>query len=129
MIYCSIIELCDFIHFNVIFRMIFQNQVTLPAQKTRRGTWQTSVYFTGVKKIPFSDSCTLTLPEQKKNKYILHKFLQGGAPPIPYYSWIYQAFLKIWAFKVCLIFFIFFFSFFYCIASTCFNGLLWNLEH
>ena len=38
------------------------------AQETR-GAWQTSVYFTGVNKIPFSRICSSTLPEQKHTKF------------------------------------------------------------
>ena len=38
------------------------------AQETR-GAQQASVYFTGVKKTPFSRICSSTLPEQKKMKF------------------------------------------------------------
>ena len=65
----------------------------------------------GTDKTLFSRICSSKLPEQKHTKFLC-KFPRGGAPPIPNLSWIHQAIREICAFKVCLIFFVFFFSFF-----------------
>ena len=74
------------------------------------GVRQTSVYFTGVKKILFSCICSSTLLKQE-HKNFLCEFPRGGVPPIPNLSWIRQAIPEICSFKVRLIFFVFFFFF------------------
>ena len=83
-----------------------------PRKKETLGVGQTSVYFTGVKKMPFSRICSSKLPEQKHAKFLC-KFPWGGAPPILNLSWIHQSVPEICAFKVHLIFFVFLFSFFF----------------
>ena len=85
------------------------------AQETR-GARQTRVYFTGVKKTPFSCIFSSTLPEQS----FLCEFPQGMAPPIPNLSWIRQAFQEICAFKVRFIF-----SYFSSYSSS-FCNTFWN---
>jgi len=40
-----------------------------PRNQENLGVRQTSVYFTGVKKMPFSCICSLKLPEQKQTKF------------------------------------------------------------
>ena len=73
----------------------------------------------------FSCICSLTLPEQKQTKF-LYEFPWGGALLALN---LILAVPKICAFKVCLIFFILFFSFFFgtlfeiAITHACFDGL------
>ena len=84
-----------------------------PRNQENLGVWQTSVYFTGVRKTPFSRICSSKLPVQKHTKFLC-KFPWGGAPPILNLSWIHHAVPEICAFKnssyFLRIFLFFFFS-------------------
>ena len=46
-----------------------RHTVVCRAAQETWGVQQTSVYFTGVKKMPFSHTCSSTLPEQKHIKF------------------------------------------------------------
>ena len=100
------------------------------AQETR-GTRQTSVYFTGVKKTLFSRICSSTLPEQKHTKFFVwipsgcgtsNSKFELNQPScsrdmrLKSSSYFLRIFLFATLFKIT-------------ITHACLNGLPWNLEH
>ena len=93
------------------------------AQETR-GMGQTSVCFTGVKKMLFSCICSLTLPEQKHTVWIPSGWVPSNSkfelnPPSRSCLQSSSYFLRI----------LFFLQHFLKSLYTCFDGLPWNLEH
>jgi len=81
---------------------------TLVCRAAQETQWvrQTRVYFTGVKKTPFSCICSSALPEKKHTKLSVQIPLEWGTFS---FKFTLQAVPEICAFKVRLIFFVFFF--------------------
>ena len=82
------------------------------------------------KAVFFSTECSLSLLKKcraqhslnRNTQFFVRELRRGGKLPIPNLSWICQAVPETCAFKVRLISFVFFFSFFLQHFSNCFNS-------
>jgi len=110
-----------------------RHTVVCRAAQETRGAWQTSVYFTGVKKTPFSRICSSTLPEQKHTKFSV--WIPSGCGTsnskfelnLPSCSRDIRLQSSSYFLRVFLLLFATLFEI--AITHACFDGLSWNLEH
>ena len=119
----------------ILYSVISRHTVVCRAAQETRSARQTSVYFTGVKKTPFSRICSSTVPKQKHTKFSVWITSGWGTsnskfklnPPSCSRDMRLQSssyFLHI--FLLLLLLFATLFEI--AITHACFDGLSWNLE-
>ena len=115
----SWVQILNYTHSHTQIHTSRHTVVCRAAQETW-SAWQTSVYFTGVKKIPFSYICSSTAQHShnRNTRNFLSEFPWGVAPPIPNSAKLFPRYAPSK--------FILFSSYFSSPSSSSFRNTFWN---